>query len=85
MVDRTLNAEGLLCPLPVLRARKALAQMEAGAVLEVRATDPGARKDFEAFAEAAGHDLLRSDEADGVLIFHLRKASPPSSAPRISP
>ncbi len=74
MVDRILDAEGLLCPLPVLKARKALAAMAPGAILEVRATDRGAVQDFAAFAEASGHDLITSDEVDGILVFRLRKA-----------
>ncbi len=77
MVDRTLNAEGLLCPLPVLKARKALGDMAPGAILEVRATDPGAVADFAAFAEASGHALIASDDIGGILIFRLQKAPPP--------
>ena len=76
MVDRTLNAVGLLCPLPDLKARKALADMAPGTILEVRATDRGAVKDFTAFAEASGHALLASEEIDGILVFRLQKVSP---------
>ncbi len=76
MVDQTLNAEGLLCPLPVLKARKTLAGMAPGEILAVRVTDRGAVQDFAAFAEASGHALLENTEEDGVLIFHLRKAAP---------
>jgi tRNA 2-thiouridine synthesizing protein A len=69
-----LDAKGLKCPLPVLKARKAMRDVPAGGVLRVIATDPGAVKDFEHFCKTTGHQLLdRRDEA-GVLIFEIRKA-----------
>ena len=70
----TLDATGLLCPLPVLKARRALKPLPPGAVLEVLATDPGAVKDFEHFCRTTGCELLEaSDQPDGVLRFRLRK------------
>ena len=70
----TLDAKGLLCPLPVLKARKALKAMAGGEVLEVLATDKGAPKDFIAFCETTGDELLESrEEADGTLVFRIRK------------
>jgi tRNA 2-thiouridine synthesizing protein A len=72
--DRTLDASGLLCPLPVLKARRALREVPPGGVLEVLATDPGAAMDFAHFCTTTGCTLLQSDEAaDGVLRFLLRK------------
>jgi tRNA 2-thiouridine synthesizing protein A len=71
--DATLDATGLLCPLPVLKARRALRDVPAGGILEVLATDPGAAKDFEHFCRTTGCGLLESSEADGVLRFRLRK------------
>ena len=69
-----LDAKGLKCPLPVLKARKAMRDVPAGGVLRVLATDPGAVKDFEHFCKTTGHQLLaRRDEA-GVLTFDIRKA-----------
>jgi tRNA 2-thiouridine synthesizing protein A len=68
-----LDAKGLLCPLPVLKARKALKDVPAGGVLRVLATDPGAVKDFEAFCKTTGHELLRRDEQGGVHTFDIRK------------
>ena len=68
-----LDATGLICPLPVLKARKAMKAVPIGGMLRVLATDPGARKDFVAFCEAAGHELVSSSEADGVLAFELRR------------
>jgi tRNA 2-thiouridine synthesizing protein A len=72
-VDATLDATGLLCPLPVLKARRALRDVPAGGVLEVLATDPGAVQDFAHFCQTTGCDLLESSEADGVLRFRLKK------------
>ena len=72
--DSTLDATGLLCPLPVLKARRALRAVPAGGVLEVLATDPGATKDFEHFCQTTGCMLVAASEApDGVLRFLLKK------------
>ncbi len=68
-----LDAEGLKCPLPVLRARKAIKSLAIGAELTVSATDPAAPKDFKVFCEQAGHELVASTEADGVFTFVLRR------------
>ena len=73
-VDATLDATGLLCPLPVLKARRALKPLAAGAVLEVLATDPGAVGDFEHFCRTTGCELLEATEAPGgILRFLLKK------------
>ncbi|MEE3625596.1 sulfurtransferase TusA family protein [Nitrospirillum sp. BR 11752] len=72
--DRSLDAKGLVCPLPVLRARKALMAMAPGAVLTLLATDQAARRDVPAFCQSAGHALVAVDEADGVLTFTIRRA-----------
>jgi tRNA 2-thiouridine synthesizing protein A len=71
--DVTLDATGLLCPLPVLKARRALRQVPPGGVLEILATDPGATKDFEHFCRTTGCELLESREAEGTLHFRLKK------------
>ncbi len=71
--DVTLDATGLLCPLPVLKARKALKSMDRGAVLTVLATDPGAVEDFKSFCEAQGHQLLECSESDAVLRFQIAR------------
>jgi tRNA 2-thiouridine synthesizing protein A len=69
-----LDATGLLCPLPVLKARRALKPLAPGAVLEVLATDPGAVKDFEHFCKTTGCELIESTEQPGgILRFQLRK------------
>jgi tRNA 2-thiouridine synthesizing protein A len=69
-----LDATGLLCPLPVLKARRALKPLAPGAILEVLATDPGAVGDFEHFCKTTGCELLSlAEEAGGVLRFRLKK------------
>lgn len=72
-IDRELDARGLNCPLPILRARQALGQIESGKVLKVIATDPGSVKDFQAFARQTGNDLLESVEASGEYTFYIRR------------
>jgi tRNA 2-thiouridine synthesizing protein A len=73
-VDATLDAKGLLCPLPVLKARRALKPLAPGAVLEVLATDPGATKDFEHFCQTTGCEMIEATERPGgILRFLLRK------------
>ncbi len=71
--DRDLDCTGLICPLPVLRARKALAGLLPGQVLRVTATDPAAPRDFDAFCAATGHALLESRTEDDVSTFLIRK------------
>jgi tRNA 2-thiouridine synthesizing protein A len=68
-----LDAKGLKCPLPVLKARKAMREVPQGGVLRVIATDPGAVKDFEHFCKTTGHQLLGHREEQGALIFDIRK------------
>jgi tRNA 2-thiouridine synthesizing protein A len=68
-----LDARGLLCPLPVLKARKALKEVPPGGTLRVLATDPGAAKDFAAFCATTGSELIGSAEEGGVLTFEIRK------------
>ena len=68
-----LDCTGLICPLPVLRARKRLKDMEPGRILAVTATDKAAPMDFETFCREAGHTLLASTAADGVYRFRIAK------------
>jgi tRNA 2-thiouridine synthesizing protein A len=72
MADQTLDAKGLNCPLPILKAKKALSAMPAGATLEVLATDPGAVKDFQAFSRTTGHELIESTTEGNVFRFVLK-------------
>jgi len=71
--DRELDVKGLNCPLPILRTKKALAEMSSGQLLRVLATDPGSVKDFQAFARQTGNELISSAEADSVYEFVLRR------------
>ena len=72
-MSHLLDVKGLACPLPVLRAKKAMREVGPGEVLEVHATDPGSVKDFEAFCETTGHTLVASTEDSGVFTFRIRK------------
>ena len=71
--DQELDARGLNCPLPILRAKKTLNAMSGGQILKIMATDPGSVKDFEAFAKQPGNELLDSSELDGEFHFMLKK------------
>ena len=71
--DQELDATGLNCPLPILRAKKALTGMESGQVLRIVATDPGSVKDFDAFARQTGNELMESGEEDGKYTFLMKK------------
>lgn len=75
--DKELDARGLNCPLPILRCKKALAELEAGQVLKALATDPGSVKDFQAFCKQTGHEMLSLEENDAApkkeFIFHIKK------------
>lgn len=71
----TLDVVDLKCPLPVLKARKTLAGLASGALLEVLASDPGAAEDFAAFCQATGHVLVGQSAASGVQRFLIRKAA----------
>ena len=73
--DHELDARGLNCPLPILRAKKLLNTMTAGEIVRILATDPGSVKDFEAFAVQTGNELLSTSEIDGEFHFTLKKLS----------
>ena len=73
MNKTTLDTTGLKCPLPVLKARKALKSLTDGDLLEVLATDPGSRQDFKNFCDTTGDSLLEQREETGVFTFLIRK------------
>lgn len=73
MADVTLDTKGLNCPLPILKAKKALRDVPVAGTLEVLATDPGAEKDFIAFCNATGHELIEHNEHDGVFRFIIKR------------
>ena len=64
-IHKELDARGLICPLPILKAKKALSDMHSGEVLKVLATDPGSVRDFQAFARQTGNDLLDQQALQG--------------------
>ena len=72
--DAELDASGLNCPLPLLKAKLELNRLASGAVLKVIATDAGSQRDFRTFAKLAGHTLLPGDAAEGVFRYWLSKA-----------
>ena len=71
--DKDLDARGLNCPLPILRAKKALNDMQSGQVLKIVATDPGAVKDFQAFSKQTGNELLSQAEANREFTFYMKR------------
>jgi tRNA 2-thiouridine synthesizing protein A len=72
MADQVLDAKGLNCPLPILRAKKALKELPTGGTLEVQATDPGAVKDFEAFCRTTGNELVEHHTDGKTFVFTIR-------------
>jgi len=72
--DMELDARGLNCPLPILRAKKSINELASGQVLRIVATDPGSVKDFEAFSKQTGNELLESGEQNGEFVYLIKKA-----------
>ena len=71
--DKELDTSGLNCPLPILRTKKSLNDMQSGQLLKVRATDPGSVKDFQAFAKQTGNELVSSETIDTEFVFFMKK------------
>lgn len=72
-IATTLDVKGLQCPMPLLKAKKALNDLAPGELLRVVATDPGSVKDFKVFSRQSGHELIESEDNDGVYSYLLRK------------
>ncbi len=72
MADQVLDVKGLNCPLPILRAKKALKDVPTGGTLQVLATDPGAVKDFEAFCRTTGNELVESKHENNIFSFVIK-------------
>jgi len=70
-----LDARGLSCPLPILRAKKAINGLEAAQTLKIVATDPGSVKDFEAFCKQTGNELLSSETEGDNFVFYIKKGA----------
>lgn len=75
MADQTLDAKNLNCPLPILKAKKALRSMESGQTLEILTTDPGSVADFEAFCRQTGNELVNSSSEGDVYTFLIKVAA----------
>jgi tRNA 2-thiouridine synthesizing protein A len=75
MADQTLDAKGLNCPLPILKAKKTLASMDNGQTLEILATDPGSVKDFEAFCRTTGNRLVEHSEDGSTFRFVIERVA----------
>jgi len=71
----TLDTKGMNCPLPILKAKKALKELSGGESLQVLSTDPGSVKDFEAFCRSTGNELLESTEDSGVYTYLIKKSA----------
>ena len=72
-IQKELDTRGLNCPLPILKAKKALADMTSGQVLKVVATDPGSMRDFQAFARQTGNELLEQSSSNDEFVHYLRR------------
>ena len=72
-IDQEVDATGLTCPLPILRAKKALAQMQSGQILQVIATDGGSATDFPVFAKQTGNELIAQDKTGEAFVFYLKR------------
>ncbi len=75
MADVSLDTKGLNCPIPILKAKKAMSDVPSGGTLEILATDPGAVADFEAFCRQTGHELVEQTEDAGVYRFIIKNAA----------
>ena len=71
--DKLLDAKGLACPMPIVKTKKSMNDMETGQVLEVHATDKGAQADLAAWSRSGGHELVQSTEENGVFKFWIKK------------
>lgn len=75
MADKTLDAKGLNCPLPILKAKKSIGEVPVGGTLEVLATDPGSVADFQAFCRTTGNSLVEHGETAGVYRFLIKRVA----------
>ncbi|RFU61651.1 sulfurtransferase TusA family protein [Peribacillus glennii] len=71
--DKVLDAKGLACPMPIVKTKKAINELQYGQVLEIHATDKGSKADLVAWSNSGGHELLQSTEENGVLKFWIKK------------
>lgn len=70
---KVLDAKGLACPMPIVKTKKAMDSLNKGEILEIHATDKGAKNDLAAWAKSGGHELVQQEEDNGVLKFWIKK------------
>ena len=73
IINKVLDAKGLACPMPIVKTKGAINELEVGQVLEIHTTDKGAKSDFPAWAKSGGHELLKNEEENDVLKFWIKK------------
>jgi TusA-related sulfurtransferase len=71
--DKVLDAKGLTCPMPIVKTRKAMNDLQTGQVLEIHVTDKGAKADLAAWSKSGGHELMETAEENDILKFWIRK------------
>lgn len=74
LVNRVLDTRGLNCPMPIVKTKKAIEEMNTGEIIKVMATDPGSKRDFESWCRKSGNNLLETSESDGVFTYLIEKA-----------
>jgi len=72
-IKKVLDAKGLACPMPIVRTKKAMEELETGEILEVHATDQGSKSDLTAWTKSGGHELMKATEEEGVYKFWIKK------------
>ncbi len=72
--DKFLDAKGLACPMPIIKTKKAMNELDSGNVLEIHTTDKGAKSDLAAWTKSGGHELLKYEEENELLKFWIKKA-----------
>lgn len=72
-IGKVLDAKGLACPMPIIRTRKAINELESGQVLEIHSTDQGSQNDLTAWAKSGGHELVKFEEENGIFKFWIKK------------
>ncbi|MCJ8007724.1 sulfurtransferase TusA family protein [Lederbergia wuyishanensis] len=72
-IAKTLDAKGLACPMPIVRTKKAIGELESGQILEVLTTDKGSKADITAWVGSQGHELVNMTEDDGIFTFYIKK------------
>lgn len=71
--DKIVDATGLSCPMPIVKTKKSIDELQSGQILEVRVTDPGAKNDFVGWTNTTGHELVDQKEENGVIKFWIKK------------